>query len=196
MKSFKQFLIEIASPEASDSSQRNIVPPGSIPPPKMPAPTRLDPDSLPPGHDRPRQPDVPQEIDWEELNQRIQEFLNLYRALIQLLGILSWDQFVEYMKTHYGVTTLGDRYDFDLWFRLYSQGKLQDWWDNNYPDANHEQYLTFLERVSGNGMGSYDTQQWEVFDQEVFPSDIPPDDVGPSERDRERALERWEREHY
>jgi uncharacterized short protein YbdD (DUF466 family) len=196
MKSFKQYLIEMESSDPTDSSQRNIVPPGSIPPPKMPAPTRLDPGSLPPGHDRPNgQQPLPPDIDWQVLDDRIQDLLGLYEDLMRMIGILPWDQFVEYMRTHFGNTTLRDRSDFDDWFRQYSQGKMHDWFDSQYPNSSIEQWRTFLDRL----YEIYGEDLWRIFEREYFPSDVPENETpqeGPSERDRERARERWERENY
>jgi len=199
MKSFKQFLIEMASPEAAGSQQRNIVPPGSIPPPKMPPPTRLDPGSLPPGHDRPdgQQP-LPPNIDWQDVDEKIQGLLELYRLLFGLLGSLPWDQFVDYLRRYFGNTTLRDRSDFDDWFRAYSFEKMQDWFDSRYPDLSIEQYRTFLERL----YEIYGEDIWKIFEREYYPPDDPDDATeeqaplpGQFERDRERALERWERQH-
>jgi hypothetical protein len=195
-----KFLTEMESPEAAGSQQRNIVPPGSIPPPKMPAPTRLDPGSLPPGHDRPDdQEQLPPDIDWEDLDQRIQGLLRLYEQLMRLMGTLPWDQFVEAVRRLLGNTVpLGDRSDFDDWFRAYSFGKMHEWFDSRYPNLNIEQYRTFLERL----YEIYGENLWKIFEREYFPPDDTDDETeeegpqGPSERDRERARERWEREHY
>ena len=170
MKSFKQYLIEMESSEPTDSSQRNRVPPGSITPPKMPAPTRLDPGSLPPGHDRPDdQGPLPPEIDWQALDRKIQDLLGLYRDLMRLFGMLPWDQFVEYMRTHYGNTTLRDRSDFDDWFRRYSQDKVAEWFRDRYPNSDYNQYVTYLERL----YGVYSDELWEIFVREYFPSEVP-----------------------
>jgi hypothetical protein len=201
MKSFKQFLSEMESPEAAGSQQRNIVPPGSIPPPKMPAPTRLNPDSLPAGHDRPDdQEQLPPNIDWQELDGRIQELLRLYEQLMQLIGTLPWDQFVEYVRRVLGNTVpLGDRSDFDDWFRQYGYDKIHEWFDSRYPNPSIEQWRTFLDRL----YEIYGQDLWRIFEREYYPPDDTDDETeeqappqGPSERDRERARERWEREHY
>jgi len=201
MKSFKQFLIEIASPEAAGSQQRNIVPPGSIPPPKMPAPTRLDPDSLPGDHDRPDdQEQLPPDIDWEAFDDYIQELLRQYEQLLELIGTLPWDQFVEYLRRVLGNTIpLGDRTDFDTWFRQYSQGKIHEWFNNRYPNSSIEQFNTFLQRI----FGIYSDDIWRIYERELYPPDDTDDETeeqaplpGQFERDRERARERWEREHY
>ena len=183
------------SPEAAGSQQRNIVPPGSIPPPKGPPPTRLDPGSLPPGHDRPDDQGLPQDIDWQALDDKIQDLLEQYRFLFGLLGSLPWDQFVEYMRTHFGNTTLRDRSDFDDWFRVYSQDKVHEWFESRYPNSSYEQYRTFLERL----YEIYGEDLWKIFERGYFPSDVPENETpqeGPSERDRDRALERWERQNY
>jgi hypothetical protein len=200
MKSFKQFLIEMASPQAAGSQQRNIVPPGSIPPPKMPPPTRLDPGSLPPGHDRPDdQEQLPPDIDWQALDDRMQDLLRLYEDLLRMMGILPWDQFVEYMRRVHGNMTLSDRSDFDDWFRAYSQGKLEDWFNERYPNATPEQIRTMIERI----FGIYHDELWEIYRRYLYPPDDTDDETEEQapppnqfERDRERARERWEREHY
>ncbi len=194
----------MASPEASDSSQRNIVPPGSIPPPKMPAPTRLDPDSLPPGHDRPDdQEQLPPDIDWEDIDEEMQGIINLFRQLMELMRMLSWDQFVQYMRRVHGITSLSDEWDFQDWFRDYYINKMKQLFRNQYPDATSDQWNTFLEKL----IEQLNEGLWDVFDGDTynFPSDVPEDEdneteeeapQGPSERDRERARERWERENY
>lgn len=196
-----KFLNEMESSDPTDSSQRNNVPPGSIAPPKMPAPTRLDPGSLPPGHDRPNgQQPLPPEIDWQTLDDKIQDLLEMYRFLFGLIGSIPWDQFVEYMRTHFGNTTLRDRSDFDDWFRQYSQGKVEQWFRSQYPGSDYDQYLTFLQRL----YGIYNDDLWEIFRKEYFPSEVEEGDEdasqdapqGPSDRDRDRARERWERENY
>jgi hypothetical protein len=204
MKSFKQFLIEMASPEASDSSQRNIVPPGSIPPPKMPAPTRLDPGSLPPDHDRPDDQEDLEDIDWEEIDEEMQGIINLFRTLMELMRTLSWEQFVQYMRRVHGITNLSDEWDLQDWFRDYYMNKMKQVFRNQYPNATGEQWRTFLEKL----IEQLNEGLWDVFDGDTynFPSDVPEDEdneteeeappQGPSERDRERARERWEREHY
>lgn len=186
MKSFKQFLTEMESPEASGSQQRNPVPPGSIPPPKGPPPTRLDPGSLPPGHDRPDgQGPLPPEIDWQALDDKIQDLLGLYRFLMGLIGSIPWDQFVEYMQTHYGNTNLGDRSDFDDWFRQYSQGKVAEWFRDRYPDSNYNQYVTYLERL----YGIYSDELWEIFVREYFPSDV-------EEQEQEAPERHWSQDWH
>ena len=189
-----KFLNEMESPEASDSSQRNIVPPGSIPPPKMPAPTRLDPGSLPPGHNRPNDQGLPPDIDWQALDDRMQDLLRLYEDLLRMMGILPWDQFVEYMRRVHGDTTLSDRSDFDDWFRKYSQGKLEDWFNERYPDATIQQIHTMIERI----FGRYHDELWEIYRRYLYPDDTDDEteEQAPSERDRERARERWERQNY
>ena len=184
------------SSEPTDSSQRNIIPPGSIPPPKMPPPTRLDPGSLPSGHDKPdgQQP-LPPDIDWKALDDKMQNLIEEYRLLLKLLGSLSWDQFVEYMRKHFGNTTLGNRDDFDNWFRVYSRDKVHEWFESRYPNLTIEQYRTFLQRL----YEKYGEDIWKIFEKEYYPSDVPDNETpqeGPSDRDRDRALERWERQNY
>lgn len=195
MKSFKQFLTEMESSDPTDSSQRNIVPPGSIPPPKGPPPTRLDPDSLPAGHDRPDGQGNPGDIDWQDVDEEIQGLISLFRQLMQLLGTLPWDQFVEYMRTHYGNTNLSDRYDFEEWFTDYTRTHLKEWFRYHYPDHTNEQWFSFLERI----YGQYGYELWKIFDREFNPSEVPEEEgapsQGPSQQDRDRAAERWDRQH-
>jgi hypothetical protein len=196
MKSFKQFLTEMESSDPTDSSQRNIVPPGSIPPPKMPAPTRLDPGSLPPGHDRPDDQGNPGDIDWQDVDEEIQGLLRLFEQLMQLMGTIPWDQFVEYMRRVYGVNVpLNDRYDVEEWFRVHGRQSLKSWFEYHYPNHTEQQWFSFIERL----YGQYGLELWKIYDRETIPSDVPENETpqeGPSERDRERARERWEREHY
>ena len=194
MKSFKQFLTEMESPEASGSQQRNPVPPGSIPPPKMPAPTRLDPGSLPPGHDRPDGQGSPGNVDWQDVDEEMQGLLNIFRQLMQLLRTLSWEQFVEYMRLHYGNTNLGDGFDIQDWFRDYTLNYLKRWFRDRYPDHTNEQWYTFIQKI----FDEYNYELWEIYDREYFPSDVPDNETpqeGPSQRDRDRAAERWDRQH-
>jgi hypothetical protein len=162
----------------------------------------LDPGSLPPGHNRPNDQELPPDIDWEEIDEEMQGIINLFRTLMDLMRSLSWDQFVEYMRRVYGLKNLGDEWDLQDWFRDYYINKMKQVFRNQYPNATGEQWRTFLEKL----IEQLNEGLWDVFDGDNynFPSDVPEDNEteeqappqGPSERDRERARERWEREHY
>ena len=197
-----KFLNEMESSDPTDSSQRNNVPPGSITPPKMPHPTRLDPDSLPPGHRIPSNTGTPGDIDWEDIDEEMQGLINLFRQLMELMRMLPWDQFVQYMRTRFGNTNLSDEWDFQDWYRDHYINHMKQWFRNQYPDATSEQWNTFLQKL----IDQLNEGLWDVYDGDTynFPSDVPEDNEtgeeappqGPSERDRERARERWERENY
>ena len=185
------------SSDPTDSSQRNIVPPGSIPPPKGPPPTRLDPDSLPAGHDRPNQPENPPgDINWQGVDEEMQGILRQFEQIMQLMGTLPWDQLIEYLRRIFGnIPALNDRLDFYNWYSQHSTDGIRQWFRYRYPNATQEQFGTFIERV----YGQFSDDMWEIMNRYYFPSDVPENETpqeGPSERDRDRALERWERQNY
>jgi hypothetical protein len=182
----------------NDMSGRNRVPPGSIPPPKMPPPTRLsvwDILDLPPGHDRPNRPGLLPQIDYEDIQRQIRDLEERIRSLVRNQESTGIEDLRRWLWDNYGIILpwpmeLGTAIDI-LWKELYQK------WMQQYPNITKEQlknlqyqYYKLWPRL---------VKLWSdaIRRRNPPPTTLEPDSAprGPSQRDRERAFERWDREN-
>jgi len=209
MKSFKHYLIESIIDDGdglggpNDTRWRNRVPPGSIPAPKMPPPTRLSPFEildLPPGHDRPIGPGLlPQEIDYEDIQRQIRELEQRIRNIVRNQESTGIEDLRRWLLANYGIVLpwpmeLGQAINI-LWIELYQK------WMQQYRNISKEQLKNLqyqyykiwprLTKIWGDALRRRRPPP-------TTPTPLEPDSAprGPSQRDRERGLERWERENY
>ena len=154
MKSFKEFLREemTATPGDAGSSKAQSAPVfygGGSPlgtTPTLPGGWPYKPQT----EEKPENPHKPPEpIDWEEVDDRIEDLYDRFKQKIDMLGLLSWDAFIQWLETTFGVTTTGAGGGMDVYTRftmtLYLQ--LQQWFMRTYPNATPEQVNTFTQRM-------------------------------------------------
>jgi hypothetical protein len=159
MKSFKKFLIEVMTTAATTSTTQGtssskaqsgpyMVPGGT---PTLPGGWPYKPQGKP--QDKPQDKpedsddqDMPPLIDWDELDDRIQDAIEEAERIVKAWYSMTWDAFVLWLFNNYGINiaTSSDYINFildrdtDIW----------DWFFENYPNATDEQYETFQERLS------------------------------------------------
>jgi hypothetical protein len=187
----------------NDMRGRNRVPPGSIPPPKLPPPTRLSPFEildLPPGHDRPIGPGLlPQEIDYEDIQRQIRDLEERIRSLVRNQESTGIEDLRAWLFRTYGIRL---PWPIELGTAMYTLWReLMFKWMQQYPNISKEQwknlqyqYYKLWPRLTD----IWDDALRRRRPPPTTPSTLEPDSAprGPSQRDRERGFERWDRENY
>jgi len=187
----------------NDMRGRNRVPPGSIPAPKGPPPTRLSPFDiidLPPGHDRPIGPGVlPQEIDYEDIQRQIRDLEERIRSLVRNQESTGIEDLRLWLFKTFGIRLpwpmeLGTAMDI-LWKELMLK------WMQQYPNISKEQWKNLqyqYYKLWPRLRDIWDDAYRRHHPPPTPPSTLDPDSAprGPSQRDRERAFERWDRQNY
>ena len=148
MKSFKKFLAEdITTVTTGDTtvSKAQSVPyivPGSTP--TLPGGWPYKPQDKPQGKPEDTSEEKPTIIDWQQIDDRVQELLSTAEFINQMLQTLGWDAFVIWFSNTYGVR-INDTSDIIRWFEDHSNETFHDWFEQTYPNATQEQSGTLFE---------------------------------------------------
>ena len=98
--------------------------------------------------EKPGQP--PEPIDWEEVDDRVEDLYDRFKQIMDMMRTLSWDAFLAWLQTNYGITPPGSFTEDNVFtyfvFDLFDQ--LHQWFMQTYPNATPEQVNTFTQRLS------------------------------------------------
>jgi len=161
MKTFKQFLREemTATPGDAGSSKAQSAPVfygGGSPlgtTPTLPGGWPYKPQEKPETEEKPEKPGQPPEpIDWEEIDDRVEDLYERFKQIMDMMRALSWDAFLQWLSSQ-GITVPGAVTEddvFDYFIQDLSQ-QLLEWFYDTYPDATDQQKQTFYQRLRDLG---------------------------------------------
>jgi hypothetical protein len=157
MKTFKQFLREeiTATPGDVGSSKAQSAPVfygGGSPlgtTPTLPGGWPYKPQEKPETEEKPEKPGQPPEpIDWEEIDDRVEDLYDRFKQIIDMMRTLSWDAFLAWLQTNYGITIPASETDAHSHFSFTLINQLHRWFMETYPNATSDQFNTFIQRLS------------------------------------------------
>ena len=90
--------------------------------------------------------DMPPLIDWDEIDDRIQDAIEEAERIVKAWTSMTWDAFVLWLFNNYGIN-IASSSDY-INFILSRDTEIRDWFLENYPNATDEQFETFQERLS------------------------------------------------
>lgn len=127
----------------------------------------------------------PDPIDWDEIDDRIQDFISDFENMMRMLGLMSWDDFVSWLRTNFGVN-IRTQSEFIFRMRNFFGQRLGEWYNQNYPNSTQEQNSTFDEHY--RRMDDRLQQLWDEYTSVPgVPSPYTP--LGGMEDDRYRPMD-------
>jgi len=185
MKSFKKFLMEELSSSAADLG--SAAQPSTPTTPKGTQPTTAQVELPVSDDERDRTP--PDPIDWGELDDRIRDMIDQFESILRMMGMLSWDAFVQWLLSTYGIDITGVRSD-NVWGTLNKvyEKELTDWFYRTYPNATNQQESTFIHHLQN--LDDRLQQLWELHDNPSTPGWTNPfQPYGGADDDRYRPVD-------
>ncbi|MFZ4600393.1 MAG: hypothetical protein ACOYNN_17270 [Terrimicrobiaceae bacterium] len=185
MKSFKKFLMEELSSSAADLG--SAAQPSTPTTPKGTQPTTAQVELPVSDDERDRTP--PDPIDWGELDDRIRDMTDQFESILRMMGILSWDAFVQWLWANHGIDLSGVN-STGIWstLRKWYMKELETWFGNNYPNPTSNQQSTFQHHLFN--LDDRLQELWELHDSPSTPGSTNPfQPFGGADDDRYRPMD-------